>query len=184
MHRTPHSRIQFHCTMLFHHCIVLWIFRHTWKQPHFLETPVREEMESWWSCDLKFESNSRLHHNLSAHVVSDLILMGLIRNPPTSCTVWELTIASGFQSRCYSILWNKVDIPSVFCPVNTGVQILVGEICIVHVLQVHQFEIGSLCHLVDDTLECLCHSGHCYHLDWFMGWCKCWMPLRWSCVDP
>jgi len=29
--------------------------------------------------------------------------------------------------------------------------------------QVNEFEIGSICHLADDTFEPLCNSGHCYH---------------------
>jgi len=53
--------------------------------------------------------------------------------------------------------------------VYAGVQILVGEIRIFGVEQVAQFEIGSMCHLVDDSLERLCKSGHCDSQDWFMG---------------
>jgi hypothetical protein len=60
-----------------------------------------------------------------------------------------------------------VDIPSVFGLVNTGVQILVREIRIFRVQQVNEFEISSICHLVDVTLERLCNTGHCYHQDWF-----------------
>jgi len=63
----------------------------------------------------------------------------------------------------------KVDIPSVFRLVNTGVEILVGEIRIFGVQQVDQFEFGSMCHLVDDGLKGLCHSGHGNHQDWFKG---------------
>jgi len=62
-----------------------------------------------------------------------------------------------------------VDIPSVFRRINTVVQILVGETNIYGVQQVDQFEIGSMCHLVDDSLEGLCHSGHCDHQDQLMG---------------
>jgi len=39
------------------------------------------------------------------------------------------------------------------------------------------------CHFVNVTAEFLCHSGHCDPQDWFKGWCKCWMCLRWSCLD-
>ena len=52
---------------------------------------------------------------------------------------------------------------------KTGVQILVGEIRIFRVHQVDGFEIGSMFHLVDDTLEGLCHSGYCDHQDWFIA---------------
>jgi hypothetical protein len=62
-----------------------------------------------------------------------------------------------------------VDIPSVFRLINTGIQILVGEICIFSVQQADLFEFGSMCHLVDDSLKGLCHSGHCDHQDWFKG---------------
>ena len=40
-----------------------------------------------------------------------------------------------------------------------------------------------MCHLVDDTIDGLCHSGHCYHQDWFKGWYQCWMPMEWSWLD-
>jgi len=76
-----------------------------------------------------------------------------------------------------------VDIPLVFGLVNTGVQFLVGEIRIFGLQQVDQFEIGSMCHLIDDSLESLCHSGHCNHLDWFKGCYKCWMAVRWCGLD-
>jgi len=72
-----------------------------------------------------------------------------------------------------------VDIPLVFGLVNAGVQILVGEIRIFGVQQVDQFEIGSMCHLINDSLEGLCNSGHCDYQDWFMGRYKCRMPVRW-----
>jgi len=75
-----------------------------------------------------------------------------------------------------------VDIPSVFWLINTGVQILVGEIGIFRMQQVYEFEFGSNCYLVNDTPECLYHSRHCDHQDWFQGWCKGWMPLWWNCL--
>jgi len=56
-----------------------------------------------------------------------------------------------------------VDTPSVFQLINTGVQILMGEFPIFSVKQVDQFEIGSMCHLVDDSLQGLCHSALCNH---------------------
>jgi hypothetical protein len=52
-----------------------------------------------------------------------------------------------------------VDIPSVFGLINAGIQILVREILISGVQQVDQFEIGSICHLVNDSLAVLCHSS-------------------------
>jgi hypothetical protein len=60
-----------------------------------------------------------------------------------------------------------VDIPPGFQLVKTGGQILVGEIHIFRLQQVNEFEITSICHLVNDTLERLCHSRHCYHQDLF-----------------
>jgi len=62
-----------------------------------------------------------------------------------------------------------VDIPSDFRLINTGIQILVGEIRIDGGQPVDEFEIGSICHLVDDSLEGLFDSGHCDPQDWFMG---------------
>jgi len=41
------------------------------------------------------------------------------------------------------------------------------------------FEIGAMCHLLNDSLEGLCNSGHCDYQDWFMGQYKCRMPVRW-----
>ena len=61
------------------------------------------------------------------------------------------------------------DILSVVQVVNTGVQILAGEIRIFHVQQVKQCDISSMSHLIDDAVECLCNSGHCYIQDWFKG---------------
>jgi len=58
-----------------------------------------------------------------------------------------------------------------------------GEICIVHEQQVDKCEIGSICHFIDDSLECRCHSAHCDCQDWFLGYSKCWKPLRWSDLD-
>jgi hypothetical protein len=52
---------------------------------------------------------------------------------------------------------------------NTGVRILVGVICIFGCQQVEQFEIGSICYLVEDSLEGLCHSGHCNQQKLFKG---------------
>jgi len=49
-------------------------------------------MESRCSCDLKFESNFRIHRNVPAHTVFSLLLMGIIENPKTPCTVGELAV--------------------------------------------------------------------------------------------
>jgi len=139
-HQTLYNRIECLSTMLFFRSIIRWIFRPVWKQPHRLKTPVIEWMESWWSCDMKFESNFRIVHNLPAHTVSSLMPMGLIKNPKTPCTVGELVVTWWFCSECYGIVWHKVDIPSVFWLVNTGVQILMREICIFAVQSVDEFE--------------------------------------------
>jgi len=47
---------------------------------------------------------------------------------------------------------HKLDMPSVFRVINTGFQILVGHILNFCVQQVDEVEIGSICHLSDDTL--------------------------------
>jgi hypothetical protein len=78
--------------MLLHHCIILWIFRSIWNQPHYLKTPVIGRMASWCSCDLRFESNSRIHRNLPAHTVFSPIRLEQIKNPKTRWTVGELPI--------------------------------------------------------------------------------------------
>ena len=62
-----------------------------------------------------------------------------------------------------------MDIPSVFRLINTAVLILVGEMFIFRVQQVAEFQIGSMCHLIDDSLEGVSHSGHCNDQDWFKG---------------
>jgi len=62
-----------------------------------------------------------------------------------------------------------VDIPSVFWLMNTGVQIFVGEIPILGLQHVDKFEIGSMCHLVDNTFEGLSHSRHCNHQNGLKG---------------
>jgi len=100
MHQTLHSGIQCLSIMLFHHSIIFWIFRHTWKQLHRLKIPVIEWMESQCSSDLKFESNFRIHRNLPAHTVFSLIPMGIIKNPKTPCTVGELAVTWWFCSGC------------------------------------------------------------------------------------
>jgi len=182
MHQTLHSCIQCLSTMLLHHSTILWIFRRTWTQPHHLNTPVMEWMESWCRSDLMFESNSRIHCNLPAHSVFSLIPMGLITNPKTPWTVAHLAVTWWFRSGCYGITCNKVDIPWGFRLVNTGGQILVGKIRILVMQWVDQLEISSMCHLVDDTFPGLFHAGHCYYQDWFKGWYPCWMPIGWCCL--
>jgi len=109
--------------------------------------------------------------------------MRLIKYPNTPRTVWESAIAWWFRSGCQGIIRQKVDIPWVFRLINTIIQILVGEICIFGIQLVDESQIGSMCHLVDDSLECLCHSGHCDHHDWFMCQSKCWIPVRRCCLD-
>jgi len=180
MHQTLHCGIQCIGAVHFHHCLILWIFRCTWKQPHCLITPVIEWMESRRCSVQKVESNSRIRYNSPAHTIFRLVSMRLIKNPKTPWTVWQLAIAWWFRSRCWCIIWHKVDIPSVLRLVDAGVQILVGEIRIFGVQQVDEFEIGSMCHHVNDSLESFCHSGHCDYQDWFMGQYKCGMPV-WSC---
>jgi len=100
MHQTLHSGIQWLGTMLFHQSLILWIFKRTWQQPHCLKTPVIEYMESRSCSDLKFQSNSRIHHNSPAHTIFCLVLMRLIKNHKTQWTVSELVIAWWFRSWC------------------------------------------------------------------------------------
>jgi len=169
IHQSLHCRIQFICTMHFHYSIILSIVWHTWKQPHHLIAPDIEWMGSCCSCDLKFESNFCIHCNLPAPTVVSLLLTELIKNPKTPCTVGELAVAWWFRSGCLGMIWHDVDIPLVFVLINTAVQILVGEICIFDMLQINQFEISSMCHLIDDSPEGLCHCRHCTHHDWFKG---------------
>jgi len=183
MYRTLHSRIQCVWAMNLHHSIILSIIRPSWKQPHRLITPVIEWMQSWCSCDLKFESNFRIHSNVPAHTVFSLVPMGLIRNPKTACTVGELAVTSGFRSGSWCIIQHTADIPTVLWRINTGVEILVGEIHIFGVQHVPESEISCMCHLFDDSLEGLSDSGHCNHQDWFGGWHMCRMPVRWCCLD-
>jgi len=92
MQQTLHSRKQCLCTILFHHRIILCIFRCTWKLPHCLITPVIEWMQSQHCSHLKFKSNSRIHCNLPAQIVFSLLLMGLIKYPKTPLPVSELAI--------------------------------------------------------------------------------------------
>lgn len=83
-------------------------------------------------------------------------------------------------SQCLGIMLRIVDIPSGFCLINTGVQFLVGHNFIFGVQQVNEFQIGSICQLVDETCESHCSSGHCHHRDQLEGQCKCWKPLQGS----
>jgi len=94
--QTLNRGIQCLCTMLFHHCIILWIFRRTWKQPHRLITPVIGRLESWHRCDLRFESDSRFHHNLPAYTVASLEVTGLIKNPTFPWQYESLLLLDGF----------------------------------------------------------------------------------------
>jgi hypothetical protein len=66
--------------------------------------------------------------------------------------------------------------------IDTGVQILLGEIWIVGEQLVDKFEFGSMCHLIDDYIKGPYHSGHCDHQDWFIGRYLCWIPMRWYCL--
>jgi len=100
MHQTLHSGMQCIGAVHFHHSLILWIFRCTWKQPHLLKTPVIEWMESRSCSDLKFESNSRIHHNSPAHTIFRLLPMRLIKHPETPWTVGELAVAWWFRSGC------------------------------------------------------------------------------------
>jgi len=56
MHHTPRCRTQCFCSVVFHHCIILWIFRCTGKQLHHLTTKISSWMESRCCCNLKLES--------------------------------------------------------------------------------------------------------------------------------
>jgi len=98
--QTLHSRIQCIGAVRFHHSLILWIFRRTWKEPHRLITPVIEWMESRRCSDLKFESNSRIRRNSPALTIFLPVPMRLIKNPKTPWTVWEPAIAWWFRPRC------------------------------------------------------------------------------------
>jgi len=170
------------CTILFHPSIILWIFRHTWIQPHRLITPVIVWMASQHCCDLLFQYNSCVNRNLPTNSVFHLVPMGFISNPNTSFTECELADAWWFGSGCSGIIRSKVDIPSGFQLFNTSSQILIGEIHILHIHKGLMFEISCICHLVDDTLEFLCHSNHYDDQDSFICWSTHWMPKRRSCL--
>ena len=62
-----------------------------------------------------------------------------------------------------------MDIPSIFPPINTGFQIIVGEIPIFRMHQDDELETGSRCHLVDDMLHGLCNTGYSNDQDLFKG---------------
>jgi len=62
-----------------------------------------------------------------------------------------------------------VDVPLVLRLINPGVHIVMGEIRIFGLQRLDLFEFGSMCDLVDDGLEGLCHSGHGNHENWFKG---------------
>jgi len=100
MHQTLHCVIQCIGAVHFHHCLILWIFRCTWKQPHRLITPVIEWMESRRCSDQKSESNSRMGRNSPSNTIFRLVPIRLIKNPTPPWTVWELAIAWWFRSRC------------------------------------------------------------------------------------
>ena len=57
-----------------------------------------------------------------------------------------------------------------------------GEIDIFGEQQIDELEIGSMCHLVNDSRDGLCHSRHFYQQDWFMGQGRCSIPVRWCCL--
>jgi len=183
MHQTCHCGIQFLCSTLFHQCIILWMFRRTWNQPHRLMPQVMESMESRSCCDLKFESNSCFHRNLPSYPIVDIVLMWLIRNPETLWTVWELAVTWWFCSWFWGIIWDMVFVQSLFRFVNTGVQILIGEIDIFGVEQVNEFKIVSIYHFINNNCDNLCHSRHYGHQGYFMGWSECRKHQWWSCQD-
>ena len=109
--------------------------------------------------------------------------MGLFKNAETPCTAEELAVASWFRSGCSGIIWTKVDIPSAFRLINCCVWIPVGETRMFWEQRVNEFYIGSVCNLINDTLQHLCDPRHCHHQAWFKGWCKRWMPLQWCWLD-
>jgi len=57
--------------------------------------------------------------------------MGLIKTPKTPQAVGQLAVAEWFHTGCSAIIWNKVDIALVVRLVNTYVQILKGETCMI-----------------------------------------------------
>ena len=87
IHQTPHHRILCLCSMIFHHHIILSIVRCTWKQPHSLLMPRKWWMESWCCCDLKHESNSKIHGDWPACTDVHLLPMRVIKIPQTPRTV-------------------------------------------------------------------------------------------------
>ena len=183
MHPTLHCIIQYLSTMFIQDSIILWIVRHVWQQPHRLMTPVIVWMESQCSCDLKFESNFRIHRNLPAHTAFSLIRMELIKHPNSPYTVGELAIVWWCRSGLYGIIRHKVEFQLIFRLINASVQILVCDIRIFSMPQVDLFEFGSMCLLVNDSVEYLCHSRHWNHQHSFKCWHKCWIPVRWYCLD-
>jgi len=68
MHHTLHHGMQCIGNVIFHHSIILSIFRCTGKQPHHLIAPIQMWMESWCCCDLKLELKSNIHCNQPADI--------------------------------------------------------------------------------------------------------------------
>jgi hypothetical protein len=84
-------------------------------------------MESRCCSGMKFEYNSHIHCNSPAHTILHPVPMRLITIPKSPSTVWEFAVGRWLRSGGYGIIWHKVDIPSVFLLVSTGVQVIVGE---------------------------------------------------------
>jgi len=81
--------------------------------------------------------------------------MKLLIFPNTVWTVSAFTIASWIHLGCEGIIWKEVDIPWGFRIFNTGIQIIMGEMCIVCIQYPQKSEIDCQCSNNDDTNECL-----------------------------
>jgi len=93
LHHILHSGIQSIITVLFLHSLILSCLRCTHTQPHRLIPSVIEWMESRLWSDLKFQSNSCIHHNSLAHAIVCLVPMILNNHCETLWTVWQPAIA-------------------------------------------------------------------------------------------
>jgi len=79
--QTLYSGTQCLGSMLFNHCIILWILRLTWKLPHHLKIPNIDWMKSWRRRCFEFESNSHFYHQMQSNTIFALIVTRLIKNP-------------------------------------------------------------------------------------------------------
>jgi hypothetical protein len=140
-------------------------------------------MESRRCSDLKFESNSRIHHYWPAHTIFVLYWWDSSIIPKLHVQRESWPLLDGFTMNVkvsYDMMWifHRVSGLSILGFRSSWVRFAYSA-C----KKLMSFKSVQMCHLVDDSLEGLCHSGHCDHQDWFMGQYKCRMPVRWSCLD-